>query len=523
VHDVIIVGGGVAGLTAGAFLSVNNHPPVIFETESKCGGLVNSFERDGFIYDGGIRALDNSGILFPMLKQLGLDLEFVKNTITVGIEDQVIGIESEQDLFRYRDLLLSFYPESEEDIRAIVNRMQEIMGYMNLQYSIENPTFLDIKEDLNYFISKVMPWMVKYALISPKINRLNIPVEDYLAQLTDNQALLDIITQHFFTDTPTFFALGYLRVYLDYHYPLGGTGVLTDKLTDLIQRNYGAICTNTRIVEVDPTKKTVTDSEGREYGYRQLIWAADLHSLYQFISPEKLSSEKDRKAFLDRKAELEGKVGNDSVLTLYLGLDLEPSYFSDIASGHFFYSPRKEGESAAGSPPLDSDQGALESWLKEFLTFSTYEISIPALRDPALAPRGKTGLIISLLFDYQLTKRIQDQGWYEEFKLLCQQEILRALDGSIYPGIADKIIHSFMSTPLTLESRTANRHGAITGWSFTNHPLPVENRLMKVFNVIKTPMEDVYQAGQWTYSPSGLPIAILTGKLAADRVLKALK
>ena len=31
-----------------------------------------------------------------------------------------------------------------------------------------------------------------------------------------------------------------------------------------------------------------------------------------------------------------------------------------------------------------------------------------------------------------------------------------------------------------------------------------------------------YQAGQWTYSPSGLPIAILTGKLAADQVTKEL-
>jgi len=32
----------------------------------------------------------------------------------------------------------------------------------------------------------------------------------------------------------------------------------------------------------------------------------------------------------------------------------------------------------------------------------------------------------------------------------------------------------------------------------------------------------VYQAGQWTYSPSGLPVSILTGKIAADRVSKAL-
>ena len=522
-HDVIIVGGGVAGLTAGAFLAKNNHPPVIFEKEAQCGGLVNSFERDGFVYDGGIRALDNSGILFPMLKQLGLKLEWAKNQITVGIEDQVIAIESAEDLFRYRDLLLSFYPESAEDIQAIVDSMEEIMGYMDLQYSIDNPSFLDVKKDLGYFASRVLPWMVKYAIASPKIDQLDLPVESYLAQFTSNQALLDMITQHFFTETPAFFALGYLRVYLDYHYPLGGTGKLTQELTEYIQENYGAICTRTRIVEVDPLRKTVTDSEGKVYSFRQLIWAADLKALYRSIPLDTLPAGNLKGGILHRKSELEGKTGNDSVLTLYLGLDLEPGYFSEIASEHLFYSPRREGESAAGSPPLQEGRGALEGWLKEFLTYSTYEISIPVLRDPALAPRGRTGLIISLLFDYQLTRLIQEGGWYEDFKDLCQQEIIRILDGSIYPGIKDKVIHGFVSTPLTLESRTANTQGAITGWSFTNRPLPVENRLLKVFSATQTPIPDIFQAGQWTFSPSGLPIAILTGKLAADQVLKALK
>jgi phytoene dehydrogenase-like protein len=101
--------------------------------------------------------------------------------------------------------------------------------------------------------------------------------------------------------------------------------------------------------------------------------------------------------------------------------------------------------------------------------------------------------------------------------------MIRVLDGSIYPGIRDKVIHGFVSTPLTLEAKTANTHGAITGWSFTNHPLPAESRLPKIFSATDTPIEGILQAGQWTYSPSGLPIAILTGKLAADRVLKALK
>jgi hypothetical protein len=41
-------------------------------------------------------------------------------------------------------------------------------------------------------------------------------------------------------------------------------------------------------------------------------------------------------------------------------------------------------------------------------------------------------------------------------------------------------------------------------------------------NAIKTPVPGVFQAGQWTYSPAGLPISLLTGKLAADRAIKEL-
>ena len=64
--------------------------------------------------------------------------------------------------------------------------------------------------------------------------------------------------------------------------------------------------------------------------------------------------------------------------------------------------------------------------------------------------------------------------------------------------------------------------GAITGWAFTNDVMPAVRSLPGVAKSVLTPIPDTYQAGQWTYSPSGLPIAILTGKLAADRVLKDL-
>ena len=91
--DAIVVGGGIAGLTAAAYLSKAGYSTLLCEKEPACGGLINSFERDGFVFDGGIRALENSGVLFPMLRHLGVDVELVKNHISLGIEDRVIRLE----------------------------------------------------------------------------------------------------------------------------------------------------------------------------------------------------------------------------------------------------------------------------------------------------------------------------------------------------------------------------------------------------------------------------------------------
>jgi len=60
----------------------------------------------------------------------------------------------------------------------------------------------------------------------------------------------------------------------------------------------------------------------------------------------------------------------------------------------------------------------------------------------------------------------------------------------------------FSSTPLTIERKTGNSDGAITGWSFTNKLIPVVNSLPKVGQSILTPHPDIYQAGQWSFSPS---------------------
>ena len=521
-YDAIVVGGGISGLTAAAFLAKAGHKMLLCEKESTCGGLMNSFERDGFVYDGGIRALESSGVMFPMLKSLGIELEFVKNRISLGIENQVIQVDSEEDVDKYQALLTDIYPESEAEIKEIVRQIRKIMHYMDVQYGIDNPIFLDFKEDPAYLAKVILPWMIKYAFTAPKIAALNEPVVDFLRKFTQNQSLLDIISQHFFHDTPAFFALSYLKLYVDYHYPLGGTGKFPEKLISFIENHDGEIRTDTEISSLDPTNKRITDSQGNVFDYERLIWAADLITLYRIIDLSSIPDRQLKKTINARQEELQDKTGNDSVFSLFLGLDLPKEYFSSIATEHFFYTPSKVGQSIAGGIPTNADRETVEKWLEKYFALTTYEISLPVLRDPTLAPANKTGLIVSVLFDYELTKSIELAGWYEEFKSYCETQMIATLNASIYPGISDAIIHQFSSTPLTLEKYSGNFQGAITGWALNNNPMPAESRIPKIMNAVKTRIPGIYQAGQWTYSPSGLPISLLTGKIAADQVIKDL-
>jgi phytoene dehydrogenase-like protein len=234
-----------------------------------------------------------------------------------------------------------------------------------------------------------------------------------------------------------------------------------------------------------------------------------------------------------RQQELSGKTGGDSVFTLYVTANMDKSYFAGIASGHFFYTPSTTGLSHArldeflggescGPTRFTDDKARVFAWLKRFVELNTFEISIPVLRDESLAPEGKTGLIISVLFDYSLTKHIRAMGWYDEFRQLMSDYLVEVLDASIYPGLEKAVVDSFTSTPLTIERVAGTSDGAITGWAFTNDFMPAVNKQPRIASSVLTPIPDTFQAGQWTFSPSGLPIAILTGKLAADRVLKDL-
>lgn len=533
IYDAVVVGGGMAGLTAAAYLARAGKSVLLLEKQEKVGGLVQTFQRNGVYFDGGLRSIENSGIVFPMLRQLGIDIDFSKSPVSIGIADSVLKLENHKSLEQYEAFLKVQFPENKEDVRAITKEIRKIMGYMDVLYGIDNPTFLNLNDDLNYVLKDIFPWLFKFLLTVRKIDNLNEPVETYLKRFTKNQSLIDLIAQHFFQKTPTSFALSYFSLYLDYHYPKGGTAVLPEKIASYILEKGGVIQTGVIVESLNPEDKVVTDSQGNLFQYKNLVWAGDLKRLYDSIPVSQLKNQKLVAKILEKRSQLKDLKGGDSVFTVYATIKEQKTWFSDICTGHFFYTPDKTGLSAVQKEDLemflnektiDSDNLVLKSkvkkYLEDFCKLNTYEVAIPVLRDPDLAPEGKVGLVISLLFDFQLSKKIETFGWTAEMKEFLEQTILKTLDESIFPGLTDKVEACFSSSPLTIQNLTLNTDGGITGWAFTNPHMPVVHKTLKVAKSVMTPVPSVFAAGQWVFSPSGFPIAILTGKLAADRVLK---
>ena len=353
-----------------------------------------------------------------------------------------------------------------------------------------------------------------------------MPVESFLVTIIKNQSLRDIISQHFFRHTPTFFALSYFSLYLDYQYPVNGVGSLADAVYNKVLELGGEVKTDTIISKVNATEQWIKDDQNNTYTYDKLIWAADLKYFYKNTSVEGLPLKVQKNFDIEKNAMLERR-GGSSVYSLFLEVDEPLETFKKMASGHFFYSPSRLGLGSLHTHELnrliknwdDVTKDELYTWLDKFTELNTYEISIPGLKNTSFVPEGKTGIIISFLIEFDLFEKLKESGWYEEFKHELKTKIVNVITNSIYPMLKEKLMESFSFTPLSIQNRVASSEGAIVGWSF-QESIPVPNKIQDAQKAVVTSIPTIFKAGQWSYSPAGVPMSILTGKLAADKVCK---
>jgi phytoene dehydrogenase-like protein len=123
--NVIIVGGGIAGLSAGCYARMNGYRTSIFEMHSIPGGLCTAWERKGYTFDISMHMLTGSvsGPFHQMWKELGIPekFSFHSHDHVSQVEGMGKKIHLSTDREKLEEQMLAISPDDEELIREFTS------------------------------------------------------------------------------------------------------------------------------------------------------------------------------------------------------------------------------------------------------------------------------------------------------------------------------------------------------------------------------------------------------------------
>jgi hypothetical protein len=154
-----------------------------------------------------------------MLRDLGIEIDFVKNPVTIGICDQFAVLTAESGRTDYAALLRHAFPDSAGGISAVSEEIKKAVSYMNVLYGIDNPLFGDALKDTKYLIKTLLPWLLRYHRAMSRVGNWARPSMSIWAADIQHGAHRHNRTATFLRNAASF-ALSYFNQYLDYSYPV---------------------------------------------------------------------------------------------------------------------------------------------------------------------------------------------------------------------------------------------------------------------------------------------------------------
>ncbi len=130
-QSVIVVGGGIAGLTSAALLAHAGIPVTLFESHHQTGGCAGTFRRGPYVFDVGatqVAGLEVGGIHERIFRHLNLPLpsaELLDPGCVVDLADGLGPICLWHDKDRWKDEIQRHFPNSQSfwDLCAAIHRI----------------------------------------------------------------------------------------------------------------------------------------------------------------------------------------------------------------------------------------------------------------------------------------------------------------------------------------------------------------------------------------------------------------
>ncbi|MFP4450298.1 MAG: phytoene desaturase family protein [Rhodosalinus sp.] len=484
---IVVVGGGIAGLSAAIYARLNDFEATVYEMAQKPGGVCAGWERSGFLVNGSIHWLVGSAPgsdLHDMWMQLGvLDDHPHLSPARFALFRDLDGVDVH--LWRDPDKLQVHLSEiSPDDADTVAEMCDAIRVFRDAEFPMRRDfELLSLTEWIGIF-ARNMPFMLAHRRYGA------LTVEDYAARF--RHPALQGMLRNFWTPG---LSMQFLLMQLGFAargtaaYPLGGSGPFIDRLVRRLEGLGGRIETGVRVTGIDVSDGKATGlflADGRRVAADHVIAACDATQVFDRLLP---GGEALRPESLDH-------------LTTFPPL----CYFSAGASYDFAgLETVSMGHNLRFDPPLQVGPVSHPRATVQIYSF-----------DPTLAPRGQVLLTAMLDSDYDWWRARHDEGAdaYRRARDSIADAMIDGLDRH-FPGLRDGVVFRDLATPLTYERYTGNHRGAYEGWLPT--PAAAKARIPTHFDAVR----NFWMAGHWVAPGGGMPPAAYTGRNAVQLICDA--
>ena len=476
---VVVIGGGIAGLSAGVYALRCGFDVTVLEGHTIAGGNCTSWKRGGFLFEGGMHWLTGSNEKEPIHKMWRL-LGALDDSVTVQYSEPFMEYNHKGLPVRfYRDVdktekhLLDLSPADAKAIKEFTGNIRKVKN-LSLQVidlrGVKGTKRPKLQLSLLGSVLSAVPLMRKFSKIT---------AEQYANRFSHEgiREMLRYATSLGNGVLPLFFTLGILARG-DGGFPEGGSLPFAGRIVRTFENMGGEILYSSRasrvIVEGGKAKGVI--AEGKRFDADAVIVAADTMAMdYLFDSPPQAAWLKEMRTVT--------KPTMGVLVSLGIGADLKkyPKSYSFKLKKPFKLADRTY----------------------EYLEINNYAT------DPIYSPEGKSAVTTILIGDtYDFWKKAREEDRYGEEKQKIADEVAAAIAVQM-PEADGKVEVVDVATPLTYEKYCGNWRGS---WMTDMKP----GMKMTTYPAVIKGLDGVYFAGQRMTPPGGLPVALMSGRSAVQ-------
>jgi phytoene dehydrogenase-like protein len=479
--SLIIIGAGMAGLSAGCYARMNGYDVRIFEQHFLPGGLCTAWKRKGYTFDGAIRYLTGTGASAETAR-LWQELHLLQTRPVYYYEEFSRYEDETGNAFRLytninmlRDHMLSLSPA---DAGVIDEFCDALWAFTKVDLPVDL-TPSDPQEGLELG-QTFLP------ALGPLLRWNGVSLRQF-ANRFQSKLLREALPAFFQFTPPDFPMMMVLMTLASMHtresgYPMGGSLALAEDLAKRFSDLGGKILYRSRVKRILIEEHRAVGVELEDGSLQRadvVISAGDGHSTLFDLLDGRYVDEKVQKNFSQLTVA-------HSILQVSLGVRRDFS----------------------AEPPMLSFPLRRPIYLGN-LRFERLVLKHYCF-DRSLCPAGRSVLTLWCEADYDYWKAIHvrpDQ--YQAAKGMAVEFILDALEDR-YPGTRQAVQVVDVATPLTYERYTGNYRGSIHGWALTSRKL----NMMMGSGMRKTlpGLADFFMIGQWVEPAGNVELSVASGR-----------